>query len=98
MQIRNVKEIRRSRTGNARVFVSAKDENPIKDMLTGARWNRPYQAWRPVVQAELAKRGLPTNVHWSQRAGCACGCSPGFIVPNSMNLGVDLHVTIGGGA
>jgi hypothetical protein len=36
------------------------------------------------------------SVKWSQKAGCGCGCSPGFIVDgwDPTLDGKDLHVTI----
>ena len=48
----------------------------------GNRFNRPSQLYRQFIPQVLAHFGLPagTKVVWSQKAGCSCGCSPGFIV------------------
>jgi hypothetical protein len=43
----------------------------------------------------LAERGVDVaELKWSQKAGCSCGCSPGFI-DTAWQLRSDLHITIG---
>lgn len=56
---------------------------------------RPVTEYRKhVVPAALKYLCLPadTKVRWSQNAGCACGCSPGFIVPINQNIDLHIHV------
>jgi hypothetical protein len=47
------------------------------------RRNRPVQAWKRLIPEVLTKLGYDQNLsakfRWSQKAGCSCGCSPGFI-------------------
>jgi len=64
------------------------------------RRNRPYTEYRkllPEVFKELRSRGinLPDNpkANWSQKAGCSCGCSPGFILPDYHSC-MSIHVTV----
>lgn len=49
------------------------------------RFDRPYKLYRTYMPYILAKLGLPagTKASWSQRAGCSCGCSPGFVLQAS---------------
>ena len=50
----------------------------------------------PAGEAQLDVRG--TKLRWSQKAGCNCGCSPGFILETHLwaqDIGYfDLHVTV----
>lgn len=54
------------------------------------RHYRPKKALRELLPEVFAKAGVhPDAIHacvrqsrWSQKAGCSCGCSPGFIVDN----------------
>ena len=69
---------------------------------------RPYTECKKLIPyvLEMAQIGHFRFFHnvtarWSQKAGCACGCSPGFIldgrlVPRNINnFGTyDIHVTI----
>jgi hypothetical protein len=43
------------------------------------RTSRPSRLITKTVRAALANLGLGGTVHWSQRAGCSCPCSPGLI-------------------
>jgi hypothetical protein len=44
------------------------------------RFNEPYKAVRPLLEAILAQVGVVglEKASWSQKCGCSCGCSPGF--------------------
>ena len=59
------------------------------------RYNRPYKEYRALLPEVLEQLGLPTDTKavWSQKAGCRCGCSPGFILqfPSKGKL-VDVYV------
>jgi hypothetical protein len=62
------------------------------------RYNNPYKEYRktfPEIEKRLSLRG-PINAVWNQNAGCSCGCSPGFIVKNSDDIGLydDLFINI----
>lgn len=56
---------------------------------------RPVSEYRKKVVPEALKYlGLPadTKVRWSQYGGCACGCSPAFIVPIEQTNDLHIHV------
>lgn len=75
-----------------RVYVWEHNETVLQNLFN--RRSRPCREYRPIVLEVLKERyGItdPTKVKWSQKAGCACGCSPGFIVKT---LHEDLHLTI----
>lgn len=52
------------------------------------RYARPYEAFRKLLPEVFERVGfgaseaaqLAASSKWSQKAGCGCGCSPGFIV------------------
>jgi hypothetical protein len=69
------------------ISLSPKDEGVLENFVS--RRSRPHEEIkRQVIPAVLAAVGLPasTRVRWSQKAGCGCGCSPGFVVEG--NYGV----------
>ena len=44
---------------------------------------------RSLVPAVLKAAGLPDQeYHWSRKAGCGCGCSPGVVLHGSHNVDV----------
>lgn len=65
--------------GRTKVSLFNQNTNPIVD-----RWHHRDQikALRDhVMPTVLEKLGAPdAKIRWSQKMGCACGCSPGFIV------------------
>lgn len=65
-----------------RIYVWPKDESILDNLFFG-RHNRPYKMYRelilPTVFEELGW-DPDTKVRWSQKAGCSCPCSPGFVV------------------
>ena len=70
---------------------------PIAELFSGHRHNRPYVDYREQVMPEVLKQmGLPKNAKykWSQKAGCACGCSPGFIVKGGIPKDVYVSVEV----
>jgi hypothetical protein len=84
----------RGRTKSGTVYFSHADENMLENF--GNRVARPtdlYKTFLPKVRQEL---GIPesTRFVWSQRAGCRCGCSPGFVCKELR--GQDVWVTLTG--
>ena len=76
-----------------RIYVWPDNESIIDNI--NKRRERPYTVYKKeIIPQVLAKYGwsLTTKIRWSQKAGCPCGCSPGFIV--SDHYGEDIHVTI----
>lgn len=75
------------------IYISPEGETILEQLDT--RRNKPYTVYRKQFLPEILKQaGYPadTKVSWSQKAGCGCGCSPGFIVKNEM--GTDIFVTV----
>lgn len=78
----------------ARVYISAtKAEDVVEQMINRRR--RPYTEYRKQVMPKVLKElGYPadTKYRWSQRCGCDCGCSPGFILKEGWDE--DIYVTV----
>lgn len=78
--------------GHSIVYVSVPGKTVFEQLVN--RRSRPYKALRPIVLEELTKRGIKfTNIRWSQRAGCSCPCSPGFIIQGG-DIGKNYWLTI----
>lgn len=104
----NIKVIRRTRAdcrsyasyhSKPKLHIFAKDWNVIED-LQGGRWNKPHIEFKKQVLSEaLIQAGLDPKIvkaTWNQKAGCSCGCSPGFILtstdPDNTDLGtIDIY-------
>ena len=73
---------RREYTAKPRLYVSHDGENVLENLVS--RKSRPVDQYRGVMPEILKQLGLPadTKMRWSQKAGCPCGCSPGFVVPS----------------
>jgi hypothetical protein len=79
-------------TGKSVVYVHVKDEGLFQNLIN--RTSRPHTAWKPLVEQALRDHGFDfQKLTWSQKAGCSCPCSPGFIVSTGQT-GHDLWVTI----
>lgn len=63
-----------------RIHVFQHGESVLESLAL--RNNRPSKLYREVVAAQLPE--LADRIKWSRTAGCACGCSPGFIVDTVM--------------
>lgn len=61
------------------------------------RRERPYSIYKkevlPQVWRALGLNGNEIKVGWSQKAGCSCSCSPGFVVKDD-GIPWDLHITV----
>lgn len=80
-----------------RLYVSPEGEGVLEQLT--ARWGRPVKGYRTLLPYILHELDLPlsTPVRWSQRAGCSCGCSPGFVLPQLLSpceLGWDAFATV----
>lgn len=67
----------------SRLYVSFASTGPVTvaDLLD-ARWDNPVGKYRKALATIFAATGIPdgTKARWSQKAGCSCPCSPGFIL------------------
>jgi hypothetical protein len=71
-----------------RIYVSGSGAFDVLEDLQD-RTRRPYRAWRPLVLDVLERLGYEDlTLRWSQRAGCGCGCSPGFIIEGGARYGL----------
>lgn len=63
-----------------RLYVSIDAENMLENFAY--RWDRPAREYRKLLPAIFEALQLPadTKASWSQKAGCSCGCSPGFVL------------------
>jgi hypothetical protein len=79
-------------SGKSVVYVSVEGESLWDDIA--ARGNRPYTAWRPYVEQALRDHGFEfSKLTWSNKAGCSCPCSAGFIVSTG-TYGHDIWVKL----
>ena len=80
------------RQRKARVYVWPQGENVIENLKN--RRSRPYHEWWRLLHPLFEEYGIdPQKVRWSQKAGCSCGCSPGFVDESGVLKG-DLHVDL----
>lgn len=83
---------------NARAFVWLKELNVVEDLqerADGSRYERERRvAERRLLDAALALipfvGGAPAS--YSRKAGCSCGCSPGFVL-KTLPRGATVFVT-----
>ena len=64
-----------------RLFVHNPHETLIENL--NGRWHRPHKQYKEELLPTVFKfLSLPfcTGAHWNQKAGCSCGCSPGFVL------------------
>lgn len=86
-------EERRLRANSkSRVFIWPKNESVMDNLVN--RRDRPHDAWKRFAEKAAALFDVQADkISWSQKAGCACGCSPGFVIHGD-RPGFDIHVTI----
>ena len=89
MNLTEVKVRRSERPQKTRIYIFEKGEGILENLMK--RHGRPYDAYKKEV-IPLVKEWLKQNkpdvtdleagrrISWNQKAGCSCGCSPGFIV------------------
>jgi hypothetical protein len=76
-----------------RVFVFESGETVMEDLMN--RRNRPVDVYRAVAEAALAALGFKDpGLKWSQKAGCTCPCSPGFIGQGDIGGHGDVFITV----
>lgn len=100
LQIRSAKKVVKHPSVKSRLFVWPVGESLLESLRE--RHDRPVEEYRKLFREVLGSGagrlllGLPDRqfkLSWSQRAGCQCGCSPGFVLDAC--LGYDLHVDVG---
>lgn len=80
----------------AKVYVGVENESILENLAY--RHARPYEVWRPYVEKALKAEGIEfEKVSWNRKAGCSCGCSPGFVIkgPGGRNVrGLAVHILL----
>lgn len=91
-------EQRRGRFPTSRVYVWLPET--VLENLENRR-NRDVKTLRAVALQGLQQHGFSvdlSDLRWSQKAGCGCGCSPGFVLGQRLFNGdegyVDVHVNV----
>lgn len=85
-------------TTKSRMYVWVEGENILENLEN--RHSRPTQVYRELLAPVFQMLGVE-KARWSQKAGCSCGCSPGFILDRKVFIdekynGNDVHITIAG--
>ncbi len=81
----------------SRVYFHMLNENILENLCK--RFNRPAEEYRKLLP-EALRRVMPDidrldwKALWSQKAGCSCGCSPGFILEGIGLFGKDIHIDV----
>lgn len=89
--IERVSDVPTPKVRRCRVFVWPARETILDNLVN--RRQRPVALWRAFAIDALRAEGIdPQGLRWNQRAGCGCGCSPGFVTTEYRDF--DLHVTI----
>lgn len=77
---------RKERKSSDVIYVWIEGENVLENLQN--RRSRPSKAYKKFVlplglkeagYSDEAAKEIIKKAYWSQRAGCSCGCSPGFL-------------------
>lgn len=89
-----IKEVRLMKSGfkrKTRVYFDIKDKTIMSNITKKGYW--PYDEYRKMLPEVFEKSNLKIQkASWSRRAGCSCGCHPGFILDE--DKGHSVYVTI----
>lgn len=84
VKVTNISTGREGNRRRARIYFWLKEETILENLFEG-RHTRPYIEFKKLIPQILKAAGLPDQkVRWSQRAGCSCLCSPGFVTVKSV--------------
>lgn len=79
-----------------RIYIGPDGETVMENLVKG-RHTRPYTLYKkevlPLLFRKLGLDASSIKAGWSQKAGCSCPCSPGFIVKTG-DIPFDIHVTV----
>lgn len=86
-----------TRSGRATISVNIKDESVMDNLIY--RKSRPTKIYRDIIKQVrdqiTAEHGINLSEFvWSQKAYCACGCSPAFLVLS--DRGWNIQITVSG--
>ena len=80
------------RSNKNRIYIFNSGETIIENLVE--RHYRPVEFYKQVIIPHLIAQGFlnkDSDIKWSQKAGCSCPCSPGFIVESE--YGYEIFVT-----
>jgi len=84
-----------ARNQKARVYFWPKGESVWENLEN--RRSRPHKEYRKLIPEVLERIGADpeaVKLSWSQKAGCSCGCSPGFIADGLSGFSVHVDVAL----
>ena len=87
----------------SRIYIFIKGETILQNLFD--RFSRPYDEYKTKVIPSLMKKikkEFPLQYShikddkwsWNQRAGCTCGCSPGFVGSSFSNYEIFVDVKL----
>lgn len=77
----------RDYTSAPRLYVDVENETVLDNLANRKR--RPYNVYKKMIRATALDQIFDlTKLSWSQKAGCSCPCSPGFIL-NKQSVEID---------
>ena len=85
------------RVSNPRLYIWMEDEGVMDHLFN--RHFEPVELYRqrvlPLIQVKFERLlGKKVSFRWSWKAGCKCGCSPGFIVVGTPPMYKNYHATV----
>lgn len=81
------------RRKNSVFYFNFENETVLDDLLN--RHYRPTKELKALLPEIKAKLNIPETAtfRWSQKAGCRCGCSPGFVSSDYKGIQAFVHVS-----
>jgi len=78
--IRKIRYDSRCPYKKTRMYVRPEKESFWENFVN--RRSRPSKLYRTILPEAIRQAELPegTKAMWSQKAGCSCGCCPGFVL------------------
>jgi hypothetical protein len=86
----DILETRKDRSKKARIYIWPVNETLCDNLIN--RHCRPVAMYRKDILPTVLGLIGGTSAHWDQKAGCSCGCSPGFVVDDV--YGLEVHVQV----
>lgn len=80
---------------SSRVYPFLTNYNPIADIQSGERRNKPHNVLRHMLSQVFDLLGIDhkgSHLVWRQNCGCKCGCSPGFKVIGCTAPKFDIYI------
>jgi len=93
----NIRPFSSLKRKKSRIYVFPKGETIWENIQN--RRVRPVDIYRGIVCDALQVNGIHVStvrLSWNQKAGCSCGCSPGFVVEQDSThslIAQDVYVT-----